>query len=74
MTDLTSLTLTQALDGMEKKQFSSAEITDAFLSAIEKANPALNAFVVVTADKARAQGGRAHHGVLSNPGRVHADL
>jgi aspartyl-tRNA(Asn)/glutamyl-tRNA(Gln) amidotransferase subunit A len=54
MTDLTTLTLAQALDGMEKKQFSSAEITDAFLGAIDKANPHLNAFIVVTADKARA--------------------
>ncbi|MBL8530494.1 MAG: Asp-tRNA(Asn)/Glu-tRNA(Gln) amidotransferase subunit GatA [Hyphomonadaceae bacterium] len=55
MTDLTTLTLAQALDGMEKKQFSSAEITNAFLGAIEKANPHLNAYVVVTAEKARAQ-------------------
>jgi aspartyl-tRNA(Asn)/glutamyl-tRNA(Gln) amidotransferase subunit A len=54
MTDLTSLTLANALDGMEKKQFSSAELTDAFLAAIGKANAALNAYVVVTADKARA--------------------
>jgi aspartyl-tRNA(Asn)/glutamyl-tRNA(Gln) amidotransferase subunit A len=54
MTDLTSLTLVQALDGMEKKQFSSAELTDAFLKAIDQANPKLNAYVVVTADKARA--------------------
>jgi aspartyl-tRNA(Asn)/glutamyl-tRNA(Gln) amidotransferase subunit A len=54
MTDLTTLTLAQALDGMEKKQFSSAELTEAFLGAIDKANPHLNAFVVVTADKARA--------------------
>ena len=29
MTDLTTLTLAAALDGMEKKQFSSAELTDA---------------------------------------------
>ncbi len=54
MTDLTSLTLAAALDGMEKKQFSSAELTGAFLQAIEQANPKLNAYVVVTADKARA--------------------
>ncbi|MBI3437565.1 MAG: Asp-tRNA(Asn)/Glu-tRNA(Gln) amidotransferase subunit GatA [Proteobacteria bacterium] len=54
MTDLTSLTLAAALDGMEKKQFSSAELTDAFLKAIDQANPKLNAYVVVTADKARA--------------------
>ncbi len=53
MTDLTSLTLAEALDGMEKKQFSSLEITDAFLGAIEKANPHLNAYVVVTPEIAR---------------------
>jgi aspartyl-tRNA(Asn)/glutamyl-tRNA(Gln) amidotransferase subunit A len=54
MTDLTALTLASALEGMEKKQFSSAEITEAFLGAIDKANPHLNAYVVVTADRARA--------------------
>src|SRR5882672_2977495 len=54
MTDLTALTLAAALDGMEKKAFSSAELTDAFLGAIDKANPALNAYLVVTGDKARA--------------------
>jgi aspartyl-tRNA(Asn)/glutamyl-tRNA(Gln) amidotransferase subunit A len=53
MTDLTSLTLVDALDGMEKKQFSSTELTDAFLAEIDRANPALNAYVVVTADRAR---------------------
>jgi aspartyl-tRNA(Asn)/glutamyl-tRNA(Gln) amidotransferase subunit A len=54
MTDLPSLTLALALEGMEKKHFSSEEITDAFLAAIDKANPALNAYVVVTAEHARA--------------------
>jgi len=54
MTDLTVLTLADALDGLEKKQFSSAELTDAFIAAIDKANPHLNAYVVVTADRARA--------------------
>jgi aspartyl-tRNA(Asn)/glutamyl-tRNA(Gln) amidotransferase subunit A len=54
MTDLTALTLADALDGLEKKSFSSADITDAFLAAIDQANPRLNAYVVVTHDKARA--------------------
>jgi aspartyl-tRNA(Asn)/glutamyl-tRNA(Gln) amidotransferase subunit A len=54
MTDLTRLTLAAALEGMAQKQFSSVELTDAFLDAIDKANPHLNAYVVVTADKARA--------------------
>ncbi len=55
MTDLTNLTLAQALDGMEKKQFSSAELTNAFIGAIDAANPKLNAYVVTTPEKARAQ-------------------
>ncbi len=55
MTDLTTLTLAEALDGMEKKHFSSLEITDAFLNAIDKANPHLNAYVVVTPEIARAR-------------------
>jgi aspartyl-tRNA(Asn)/glutamyl-tRNA(Gln) amidotransferase subunit A len=55
MTDLTSLTLAQALDGLEKKQFSSAELTDAFIGAIDAANPKLNAYIVTTPEKAREQ-------------------
>jgi aspartyl-tRNA(Asn)/glutamyl-tRNA(Gln) amidotransferase subunit A len=55
MTDLTTLTLAAALDGMEKKQFSSLEITNAFIDAIDKANPHLNAYVVTTPDLARAR-------------------
>lgn len=54
MTDLTTLTLTDALDGLAAKRFSAREITDAFLNAIDAANPHLNAFVLVTHDKARA--------------------
>jgi aspartyl-tRNA(Asn)/glutamyl-tRNA(Gln) amidotransferase subunit A len=55
MNDLTSLTLAGALDGMEKKQFSSVELTEAFIGAIDKANPHLNAYVVTTPDLARAR-------------------
>ena len=54
MSDLTSLTLTQAVDGLKTKAFSSQEITSAFLGAIDAANPTLNAYVEVTADKALA--------------------
>ncbi len=52
MSDLTKLTLKAAVDGLKAKQFSSEEITRAFLTGIEAANPTLNAFVTVTADKA----------------------
>ncbi len=55
MTKLTQLTLTDAVEGLKSKQFSSVEITDAFLSEIEGSNPHLNAYVVVTPEKAREQ-------------------
>jgi aspartyl-tRNA(Asn)/glutamyl-tRNA(Gln) amidotransferase subunit A len=54
MSELTRLTLSDALAGLAARRFSSREITDAFLNAIDKANPHLNAYVVVTHDKARA--------------------
>src|SRR3954449_12270268 len=53
MTDLTSLTLAEARDGLAKKTFTSLELTDAHLKAIEEAR-ALNAFVMETPDQARA--------------------
>jgi aspartyl-tRNA(Asn)/glutamyl-tRNA(Gln) amidotransferase subunit A len=54
MTDLTQLTLSDAADGLKAKKFSSTEITQAFLTRIEQSNATLNAYVVVTADKALA--------------------
>jgi aspartyl-tRNA(Asn)/glutamyl-tRNA(Gln) amidotransferase subunit A len=56
---LTDLTLAEAREGLRGKQFSSVELTGAFLDAIEKLNPALNAFVTVTGDGARAQAAAA---------------
>jgi len=52
MTELTSLTLTQARDGLRSRRFSAAELTDAHLAAIEQAR-ALNAFVLETPEAAR---------------------
>ena len=53
MTELTKLTLADALDGLKAKTFSSREITQDFIQAIESAR-VLNAFVVETPDKALA--------------------
>jgi aspartyl-tRNA(Asn)/glutamyl-tRNA(Gln) amidotransferase subunit A len=53
MNDLTHLTISQARAKLRAKEITATEITDAYLSAIERANPALNAYVVVTDDKAR---------------------
>ena len=55
MSDLTKLTLADAVDGLRTKQFSSEEITKAFLGEIEVANPILNAYVEVTGEKALEQ-------------------
>ncbi len=52
MTNLTQLTLSDAVEGLKAKKFSSKEITQAFLTEIDKSNRSLNAYVVVTADKA----------------------
>src|SRR4051812_37051425 len=53
MTDLTSLTLAEARTGLAGKSFTSLELTDAHLKAIEAAR-ALNAFVLETPEQARA--------------------
>src|SRR3990170_1396664 len=53
MTDLTALTLAEAREGLANKSFTSLELTDAHLTAIEAAR-ALNAFVMETPDQARA--------------------
>ncbi len=54
MTDLTTLTIAQIREGLAKRDFSALELTEAYLAAIEAANPLLNAYIVVTAEKARA--------------------
>jgi aspartyl-tRNA(Asn)/glutamyl-tRNA(Gln) amidotransferase subunit A len=55
VTELTKLTLAQAREGLRKKEFSATELTQAFLQAIDGANPALNAYVLATPEVALAQ-------------------
>ncbi|MGF7157715.1 Asp-tRNA(Asn)/Glu-tRNA(Gln) amidotransferase subunit GatA [Bartonella heixiaziensis] len=52
MTDLTTLTIAQARDALTKGDFKASELTEAYLKAIELANPILNAYVAITAEKA----------------------
>ena len=52
MSDLTSLTLKGALDGLTAKAFTAEEVARAHVEAIEAANPHLNAYVLQTPDKA----------------------
>jgi len=55
MTDLTKLTIAEAREGLKAKAYSASELTEAFLGAIDKANPELNAYVLVAHEHARAQ-------------------
>jgi len=53
LTDLTRLTLAAARTGLKSKDFTALELTDAYLKAIDAANPQLNAYVAVTGEQAR---------------------
>src|SRR5471032_3245871 len=64
MSDLNSLTLAQARDGLKKKSFSAVELGDAHLLAMEKAR-ALNAYVLETPDRASAM-------AKASDARIHA--
>ncbi|MDQ0314732.1 Asp-tRNA(Asn)/Glu-tRNA(Gln) amidotransferase subunit GatA [Amorphus orientalis] len=52
MTDLTALSLTEARDGLAKGEFTSMELTEAYLQALEAAR-SLNAYVLETPEIAR---------------------
>ncbi|MFL5086605.1 MAG: Asp-tRNA(Asn)/Glu-tRNA(Gln) amidotransferase subunit GatA [Xanthobacteraceae bacterium] len=52
MTEVTSLTIAEARDGLKRRAFSATELADAHLAAMERAKT-LNAFVHETPDRAR---------------------
>ncbi len=69
---LTDLTLARAREGLRRRDFSAVELTEAYLAAIEALNPKLNAYVLVTGERARAQAvaadaalARGEHGALT---------
>ena len=53
MTDLTKLSIKQALTSLKNKEFSSVELTESYIKNIEK-NRHLNAFITESFDVARA--------------------
>src|ERR1700757_207533 len=67
MTDLTSLTLAEAREGLASKTFTSLELTDAHLKAMEDAR-SLNAFVLETPDAARAMAREADGKIVKGEG------
>ncbi|MCO5131292.1 MAG: Asp-tRNA(Asn)/Glu-tRNA(Gln) amidotransferase subunit GatA [Xanthobacteraceae bacterium] len=67
MTDLTTLTLSEARDGLARKTFTSLELTDAHLAAMERAR-ALNAYALETPDAARAMARQADARIAKGEG------
>ena len=67
MTDLTALTIAEARTRLKRKEFTSLELTDAHLSAIEAAR-LLNAFVMETPDQARSMAREADARIAKGDG------
>jgi len=69
--DLTKLSISEAAELVRKKKVSPVELTRACLAQIEQLNPALNAFITVTAESALAQAreaeAEAQRGKLRGP-------
>lgn len=61
MSDLTQLTIAQARDQLHTGEFTSVELTTAYLDAIERSNPTLNAYVTVTAQQAKSMAEASDH-------------
>src|ERR1700759_4450983 len=57
--ELTQLTLVDAMSMLRRKAVSPVELVRAFLARIERLNPALNAFITVTAEQALQQARQA---------------
>ncbi len=53
MTDLTTLTIADAGEALRARALSPVDLTEAYLDRIERHNPLINAYVTVTADRAR---------------------
>jgi aspartyl-tRNA(Asn)/glutamyl-tRNA(Gln) amidotransferase subunit A len=68
MTDLTHLTIADARKKLRAKEITSSELTEAYLSAIDAANPSLNAYVSVTRDKARKMAAAADARLIKGGG------
>ena len=73
MTDLTSLTLSEARDGLAQKTFTSLELTDAHLAAIEQAR-VLNAYILPTPDHARAMAKAADESIAKGESKPLAGI
>jgi len=62
--DLTKLTIREASDLIRKKKASPVDLTNACLARINRMNPALNAFITITAESALEQARAAESDVM----------
>src|SRR4026207_2357649 len=60
MTELHRLTLAELNEGLRARRFSSVELARHFLARIERFNPALNAFITVTGERALGAAQQGH--------------
>lgn len=64
-TDLAYLSIAEAATRLRRREFSPVELTDACLCQIEALNPRLNAYITVTAERARADARRAEEAIAA---------
>ncbi len=72
--DVTALTLSELVARFERRELSPTNVTEAYLARIAMLNPDINAFVTVTADRARSDASRASRTLLSPPGTTPAPV
>ena len=61
--DLTLLTIAEAAERIRRREVSPVELTDAYLARIERLNLSINAYVTVTAGRARAEAAAAEKAI-----------
>src|SRR3989344_8975896 len=59
MTDVTKLTIRETHEGLKKKEFSSAEVTQAYLQRIKETDSEIGAYLAITEDLALEQAAEA---------------
>ena len=65
--ELLDLTITEAHNGLKKKEFSSRELTQAYLNQIKKTDDDIGAYLSVTEELATSQAEKADE-IISNGG------
>lgn len=65
--DITTLTITNILEGYKQKKFSVSEVINSYLERIEKLNPTLNAFLTIDTENAKRKARELDNSKTKNP-------